>query len=176
MPKFECKANYFMRFPYSTSSFKSWPAIVFFLLISFTWNAAAQNIKLIYVKGDKVTSENGVRLTPNQVKDVLKVNPAALELYETGRNKSGFGGFFLGFGLGLGIGDLAAAMYGGKEYPSGLTYAAAGSILVSIPILIGHSKKIRQAVELYNNGTTGYQPPRLNFITDRNGAGVRLSF
>jgi hypothetical protein len=50
----------------------------------------------------------------------------------------------LGFGTGFIITDLVTAASQDKVYPSALTYIGLTSALVSIPIIIGHTKKIKQ--------------------------------
>jgi hypothetical protein len=59
----------------------------------------------------------------------------------------------LGFGTGFIITDLVTAASQDKVYPSALTYIGLTSAL-SIPIIIGHTKKIKTAIDGYNNSIT----------------------
>ncbi len=63
-----------------------------------------------------------------------------------------------------------------KTYPSTLTYIGAAAVVISIPVKIGFSKKIKNVVEEYN---TNKQPTgslhKMEFISNNNGIGLRLT-
>jgi multisubunit Na+/H+ antiporter MnhE subunit len=103
-----------------------------------------------------------------------------LASYSTGQTKASVGGFLLGFGTGFIITDLVTAASQDKVYPSALTYIGLASALVSIPIIIGHTKKIKTAINGYNTSITdkkvGFQIEKINILSNKNGIGMQLSF
>ena len=90
--------------------------------------------------------------------------------------------------MGLVAGDLVReafttkSSYGYNEertYPSVMTYLGVASFLVSIPVKIGFSKKIKNVVTDYNQqksiGSNQPNYKEIDFISNSNGIGFRLS-
>jgi hypothetical protein len=86
---------------------------------------------------------NNTKLSNQEVKELLGTSPIFC-YYMCRSNKGICWGFLLGFGTGFIITDLVTAASQDKVYPSALTYIGLTSALVSIPIIIGHTKKIKQ--------------------------------
>jgi hypothetical protein len=84
----------------------------------------------------------------------------------------------LGFGTGFIITDLVTAASQDKVYPSALTYRFNFSISIN-SIIIGHTKKIKTAIDGYNNSITdkkvGFRL-KINILSNKNGIGMQLSF
>ncbi|MBU0940599.1 MAG: hypothetical protein K2Y30_04310 [Flavobacteriaceae bacterium] len=154
---------------------KSQLITLFFLFIS----SFAFCQQLAYKKG-RVYDENNSKLTNNQVKELLSTKPELLASYSAGQTKSAVGGFLLGFGTGFIITDLVTGLSQDKVYPSALTIVGLASAVISIPVLIGHSKKTKTAIDGYNETITtrkvGFQIEKINILSSKNGIGMQLSF
>lgn len=146
-----------------------------FLLVS----SFAFSQQLTYKKG-KIYDENNTKLSSNQVKELLAVQPEFLAKYNAGRTKATVGGLLLGFGTGLIIADLASGLTQDKVYPSALTYVGLISTIISIPVTIGHSKKTKAAIDDYNQSLkskkVGFTVEKINILTNTNGIGMQISF
>ncbi|MGL2963508.1 hypothetical protein ACSVH2_06775 [Flavobacterium sp. RSB2_4_14] len=126
-----------------------------------------------YVKGEQISTRETQKLLATNVKSAT--------LFKQAKSKESLGGFLLGFGIGLTVGDLAIGLFSDKDYPSALTYVGVSSIAVSIPILSGRKKKIEEAIDIYNkenpNNTLGFHNKySVNAITNQNGLGFQINF
>lgn len=148
--------------------------VCFSLLSSFAFCQ-----QLTYKKG-RIYNENNTKLSNNEVKELLGNQTELLASYSAGQTKASVGGFLLGFGTGFIITDLVTAASQDKVYPSALTYIGLTSALVSIPIIIGHTKKIKTAINGYNNSITdkkvGFKIEKINILSNKNGIGMQVSF
>ncbi|MBP6557046.1 MAG: hypothetical protein KAX93_07695 [Flavobacterium sp.] len=124
----------------------------------------------------------GNRIETAETKKLLATNVKAITLYKQAKSKEALGGFLLGFGIGLTVGDLAIGLFSDKEYPSAMTYAGLGSIAISVPILSGRKKRYEEAVQIYNSehkelklGATNNNL-KLNAIANQNGFGFQIKF
>ncbi|MEO0046946.1 MAG: hypothetical protein RL705_2137 [Bacteroidota bacterium] len=123
----------------------------------------------------------GNRIETAETKKLLATNVKAITLYKQAKSKEALGGFLLGFGIGLSVGDLAIGLFSDKEYPTAMTYVGLGSIAVSIPILSGRKKRYEEAVSLYNSEHKELKlganiPLEFNAISNQNGLGFQLKF
>ncbi len=144
-----------------------------------------------FKKGGEIL-ENGIKISPKNVKEILVNNQTALDLYKVGRNKKTFGNILLSLGIGTLIGKLVRDSTSGDGFttlPSGKTvanvtsktlyYVGAVMIIASIPIKIGFSNKIKQALVLMNQNVKN---PKTTFIessdiiVNSNGIGVSIKF
>ncbi|HSD05783.1 hypothetical protein [Flavobacterium sp.] len=148
--------------------------ILFTLFISVT--AFSQEIT---IKKNRFYAE-GKKLSNSEVKALLASNTEALTLYKSSRTKSGVGGFLLGFGGGLILGDLVGGATADVKYPTASTYIGLACLATSIPVLSGRTKKRDQAIALYNNGlkksATNDSDFELNIVANQNGYGLQLQF
>jgi hypothetical protein len=148
--------------------------IFLILTILFTTISFAQEITKtkhkFYVDGNQIATY--------EAKNLIKNNPEAYKYFRAGKNKEAIGGLFMGFGIGFGVANALNAAASKIDYPSGGTYVALGAIAVSIPILIGHTKKIDKAVEIYNQGlkNTGQVEFEYNIVANQNGVGLQITF
>jgi hypothetical protein len=146
-------------------------------LLLFTTAIFSQQITYqkgkFFVKGEQISSR--------ETRQLLSTNVKSAALFKQAKSKEGLGGFVLGLGIGLTVGDLAIGLFSDKKYPSGLTYAGIGAIAVSIPILSGRKKRIEEAINEYNkdhqNNTLGFKSSyNLNVIGNQQGMGIQIKF
>jgi hypothetical protein len=169
---------------------------LFFLLLFFC-SLQSHSQKLVYKSNGTILNSESQKISPNQVRELLKDNQQLLEDYNDGRSKKTLGNILIISGLGFLTADLvqgvtasgiSATPIGGGQYalqdeknnyPSLMTYIGIAAVIIAIPIKIGFSNKIKNVVTEYNNqNATGYKQfkePRLNLITNSNGIGLRLT-
>jgi len=146
--------------------------LLLFSLLSFSQQITYERGKF-YLKGEQISS--------GETKKLLATNVKSITLFKQAKSKEALGGFLLGFGIGLSVGDLAIGLFSDRVYPSALTYVGVGSIAVSIPILSGRKRRMEEAVKEYNkehqNNTLGYSKTYLiNAIGNQNGVGFQIKF
>ncbi len=139
----------------------------------------AQKIEVDKVLGGYKYSQNGKRMTMNQLVKTMEYNPEALSLIKKARSNNiiatilgGVGGFLVGLPIGTAI--------SGKKANWTLAGIGAGIIVVSIPISSSANKKTKKAVELYNaslNSSSFYDlKPEFKIIGNVNGIGLSINF
>lgn len=145
------------------------------LVILFSSFAFSQEITM---QGNKYFV-NGEQISSRDVKAKIASNEEALKLFKSGKNKASLGGLFLGLGVAFCTADLVKGLVSDEDYPGAPTYIGAGLLVVSVPILIGKNKKMRQGIETYNAGLKNSGDAddlELNLITNQNGYGIQLRF
>lgn len=156
--------------------------LVFTLLMSLTafsqkpalGDTSPKPLKLekgkIYLDGEQIPSY--------QVKKILASNVRAISLYKKAKTKEGLGSTFLGLGVTLSVVDFAIGVFSDADYPTAMTYVGVGMVAVSIPILSGRAKKLKEAVESYNDGlkNTTSLDFDLNAMANQNGVGIQIKF
>lgn len=169
---------------------------LFFILLFFC-SLQSHSQKLVYKSNGTILDSESQKISPNQVRELLKDNQQLLQDYNDGRSKKTLGNILLIGGLGFLTADLvqgvtvsgiSATPIGGGQYtlqdeknnyPSLMTYIGIAAVIVAIPIKIGFSNKIKNVVTDYNNqNATGYEQfndPRLDLITNSNGIGLRVT-
>jgi hypothetical protein len=169
---------------------------LFFLLLFFC-SLQSHSQKLVYKSNGTILDFESQKISPNQVRELLKDNQQLLEDYNDGRSKKTLGNILIISGLGFLTADLvqgvtasgisATPIEGGQyalqdeknNYPSLMTYIGIAAVIIAIPIKIGFSNKIKNVVTDYNNqNATGYKQfnePRLDLITNSNGIGLRMT-
>lgn len=137
-------------------------------------NTTANELKL---ENGKIY-QNGVQVPSYQMKKVLASNLHSLHLYKQAKSKETLGATLLGLGVTLSVVDLAVGLFSDVKYPTALTYVGVGMAAVSIPVLSGKSKKIKEAVQSYNDGlkNTGSLDFDLNAVANQNGIGIQIKF
>lgn len=130
---------------------------------------------------DKKFYIEGEHIYKHDIKNILAANPEALNMYKKSKKKEAVGGFLLGAGIGLIVGDVVKGLVSDVDYPSGFTYVGAGLIAVSIPVLSGRKKMLNTSIEIYNEGVKGSTPTLgynfdMNIITNQNGIGLNITF
>lgn len=149
--------------------------LLFLIIILFTTLAFSQEIE---IKGGRYFVD-GQQISSRETREKLASNPQALSLFKKGKAKESNGTLLLGLGVAFTVGDLVKGLVSDEDYPGVGTYIGAGLIAVSIPILSGKNKKMRQGIELYNNGlkNTGFNSNiEFSAISNQNGYGFQIRF
>jgi hypothetical protein len=166
---------------------------LFFLLLFFCI-LQSYSQKLVYKSNGNIRDSENNKISPDQVRELLKNNEKLLADYNAGRSKKTVGNILLIGGFGFLTADLIQGLTTDKttvvpgnyysiqgvqsenNYPSALTYIGIAAIIIAIPVKIGFSKKIKNVVTEYNNqNATGYNKQKLDLITNSNGIGLRLT-
>jgi hypothetical protein len=122
---------------------------------------------------------NGQQISSREVKEKIASNPEALQLFKSGKSKASTGGLFVGLGVAFTVADLVKGLVSDEKYPGAATYIGLSSLVISVPILIGKNKKMRQGIERYNSGlknTGDNEDVEFNIISNQNGYGVQFRF
>jgi len=147
-------------------------------ILLFSFSSYSQ--KIIYKGNGNIYDSNEKRISPDGVRSLISYNPALLKYYNDNREKKTIGNVLLIGGASLIIADLAIGATADVTYPSALTYIGLGSLLLSIPIKSGYSKRIEKVVNDYNNELiskgSAMTIEKVNFITNQNGLGLQLTF
>lgn len=146
----------------------------FLLFTAFSYSQ-----QLVYKPGGKVFTSENSKMPSSEVKQLLATHPELLNLYQTGRTKKTMGSILMVGGVLFLAGDLLKGLTADEKYPSSLTYIGGALIVVSIPIKAGYPKKIRSAIDGYNEqlyGNNGTALKNISFLSTTNGLGVRLTF
>ena len=85
---------------------------------------------------------DGKRLETREARQLFNTNYESASLYKQAKSKEAVGGFLLGFGIGLTVGDLAVGLFSDAKYPGKMTYVGVGSLVASIPVLSGRKKNL----------------------------------
>ena len=150
--------------------------ILLTLLLLFSVTLFSQEITLergkYYVNGNQISTR--------ETKKLLESNYKALHRFKSGLSKESTGGFLIGFGGALIITDLVIGLVSDVQYPRAATFIGVSSVLISIPILIGKNKKIKEGIAIYNSdlkniGNT-YSNLEVNFIGNIRGYGIQIQF
>lgn len=154
------------------------PKFLLFLLLAVAFNSFSQELK--YKSGGRIFNSEGKKMSPNEVRELLSKEPGMLQFYNTGRSKKSIGNTLLYGGLAILATDFLIAAGAESEYPSPLTYVGATSILMSIPVKIGFSKKIKTVVKDYNTKLSekdgGNASEQIYFVSNGNSFGVKIIF
>ncbi len=159
--------------------------LILFILMSFT--GFSQQLSNT---GARVYDSTGDKLKPEVVRELMKNNQKALASYNAGRDKLTWGNVLLFGGLGLATFNLVQAVAINKTEidnqgnmstkKTGPELAIIGGVMVlaSIPIKIGHTKKIKTAVDDYNQHLAYNEKGKseISIVADNYGFGFKISF
>lgn len=147
-----------------------------FILLFFVCSLQSFSQKLVYKSNGNILNSENQKISPDQVRELLKDNEKLLADYNAGRTKKTVGNVLIIGGFALLTADLLTGLTADVKFPTALTYAGLASLIIAIPVKIGFSNKIEKVVTDYNNQlTTGYNIPKLDLITNSNGIGLRLT-
>jgi len=159
-----------------------------FFLFLFFCSLQSHSQKLIYKSNGNITDVENNKISPDQVRELLKDNEKLLADYNVGRKKKTVGNVLLIGGSALIGTTLTVALIESEEiqlknstknYVQALYIVGLASVIVALPVKIGFSKKIKNVVTQYNNQmVTGYKQfnkQKLDLITNSNGIGLRLT-
>jgi hypothetical protein len=160
----------------------------FFFLFLFFCTLQSYSQKLVYKSNGNITDTENNKISPDQVRELLKDNEKLLADYNVGRKKKTVGNVLLIGGSALIGTTLTVALIESEEiqlknstknYVQALYIVGLASVIVALPIKIGFSKKIKNVVTQYNNqkttGNNSYNAQKLDLITNSNGIGLRLT-
>lgn len=173
-----------------------------FILLLFICSLQSHSQKLVYKSNGNILNSENQKISPDQVRELLKNNQQLLADYNAGRTKKTVGNILLYGGIAIVIGKFAYNNFADssetsqnqnynnnynfqytttyKEKSSALYFVGLASIVASVPVKIGFSKKIKNVVSEYNNslklGSNDFKIQKTEFITNQNGAGIRLTF
>ncbi|MFB6318144.1 hypothetical protein [Saccharicrinis sp. FJH54] len=153
--------------------------LLFTVSISLTYaQTDRDSISAHKVTGGYEFYKSNIKLTMPQLVTALKPNDAAYKQIQSARANSaiagilgGVGGFLVGYPLGTALagGDPNWTMAG----------VGAGLVVISIPISISSNKKVKQAVDIYNEdlrtSLIRYET-ELRFSMTQNGIGLKFRF
>jgi hypothetical protein len=160
----------------------------FFYFFLFFCSVQSFSQSLSYKSNGNILNSENEKISPVKMRELLATNEKMLVDYNAGRSKKTVGNVLLIGGSALIVTDLITALtakidlQNGSEkgFPTALTYVGVAALIIAIPVKIGFSKKIKNVVSEYNNnlkvGSTEFKLQKAEFITNINGAGLRLSF
>ena len=144
---------------------------LFIAAITLCFSVSAQSE---LTRRSDVVFQDGARLRPNQVREVMATNSEALALYNSGRSWLVTGqviaypsAFLLGFDLGTRL--------GGGEGNNTLLAVGAGGTAVGLIIGFIGQNRIGQSVSLYNS-TVNNVSYQVNFGFTQSGIGFTVNF
>jgi len=157
-----------------------------FFILFFFCVLQSHSQKLVYKSNGTILNSENQKISPDQIRVLLKDNQKLLAAYNAGRSKKTVGNVLLYGGMGLFLINTydqtlnSNSNYNDNNYENGNPFALSivglVSMAIAIPVKIGFSKKIKNVVTEYNNQkATGYNNPKLDLITNANGIGLRLS-
>ena len=161
------------------------------VILAFLFTSLLSFSQTLTVNGSgNVFDANGNKWTLKEVEDILYTNPKALELYKEGREKKTWGNVLIYGGLAAVATNLIInATTEGATYEYGQfktakqTFApaiiGAAMIVVGIPVKIGHSKRVKTAINMYNtslNNTVQKTETKVTFLASTNQVGFKLEF
>ena len=155
---------------------KSKLLIITFLLVALS----SFSQQITYKSGGNILDSKNDKMSPTAVRALLSKNTDLLNLYNAGRTKKTVGNIFFYGGLGLIVTDLANGAFNDIIYPTALTYIGITCVVVSIPVKIGYSKKIKTVVNDYNKQVVfndhNLKIESINLVTNTNGLGFQITF
>ncbi|ESU26613.1 hypothetical protein FLJC2902T_25870 [Flavobacterium limnosediminis JC2902] len=149
-----------------------------FLLASLS--AYSQELK--YKSGGRIFDSNDKKMSPTEVRELLAKQPGMLQFYNKGRSKKALGNTMLYGGMALLATDFLLAASKESEYPTMMSILGAASMILSIPVKAGYTKKIKTVVKDYNaelsnkDKDSGFNFESMSVVSNKNGVGLRLTF
>ncbi len=162
---------------------------LFFLLLS----CSVFSQQLNYGTGGNILNSENKKIKSVDAREMLAVNPAALALYNTGRQKKSWGNalFYGGFGLcAINLVNGVFSDYGevtqkGNNYYYNddktspvLAIIGGAMVLASIPIKSNYTKKVKAAISEYNKDIVQQESyeTHVTLVANGQGFGFKLSF
>ena len=165
----------------------------FFFLFLFFCSFQSYSQKLVYKSNGNITDIENNKISPYQIRQLLKSNEKLLKDYNIGRTKKTIGNILLISGpvllvtgtFAYVISGFESGMHGeyvdesDRSIPKIIAFVGLAELLIAIPVKMGFSKKIKNVVTEYNNqnATTDNQfnNQKLDLITNSDGIGLRLT-
>lgn len=164
--------------------------VAFFLLLFSTLSFAQLSVK----SRGRVFDTYGKKMKPAEVRNRLAEKPEALALYNAGRNKKTIGNILLVTGAACIVGDYVnysfqeyefsgsptnISVRAKKKFPSAIGIIGAVSLIVAIPVKLGHTNKVEKAIDRYNGKKIvdkSFSPENLSICANQDGIGLRFNF
>jgi hypothetical protein len=165
---------------------------IFFLLL---FSKESHSQQLTYKGNGNVKNEQNLKLNPDQVRKIIENKKDQLDLYNIGRTKKTVGNVLLYGGITTIIAKFGIDVFSPIEYKpiNGYSvnsvqaerttitgYIIGGAfIIAAIPIKLGFSKKIKKAIDGYNESLqikTSYNFENATIIANQNGIGMKITF
>lgn len=135
----------------------------------------------------RVFNSNQQKLSSEEVKSLLVNNTKALHLYNLGKTKQTLGNILLYGGVSSVIVKHISMInkHSGTNSlnadTNNVMYFVGGAmVIIAIPIKLGFSKKIKQAISLINEDlkkpNTGLNIESTSFVSNANGFGISITF
>lgn len=150
-----------------------------FIIAIFT-SGFAQTIEFTKGFGGYTFTQNGEKISTEEVTTQLNTNEESAQLLKKAKNQGilasiigGAGGALVGYPIGTAI--------GGGEANWAMAGVGAGIIAIGIPISISANKKTKKAIEIYNAGVKPKEEnitykPQLMMVSNSVGLGLALKF
>jgi hypothetical protein len=159
-------------------------------LLTMLISLAGFSQQLKYGIGGRAFDSEGEKVKTTDVRELMKKNAAALNLYNVGRQKKTWGNalFYGGFGLAAINLITASTMdpytidssgnYSANRASPALAIVGGAMVLASIPIKLGYTKKIKTALNEYNKGLAYHEKvtPEVTLLAGTQGLGVKIRF
>ena len=150
--------------------------IIFLFIILSSVITSAQKIEVI----GKKYFINGEQVPTYEVKQKMKdTDYTAYANFKSYTNKSSWGGFLLGFGGAMLVADAVKCMVSDETYPTAFSAIGAASLIASYPVLKGRNKKLKKAVDTYNQAITEQASQsnyEIGFVANNRGMGLQINF
>ena len=163
--------------------------VTFFLLLFSTLSFAQLSVK----SRGRVFDTYGKKMKPAEVRNRLAEKPEALALYNAGRNKKTIGNILWVTGAACIVGDYVNYSFqeyefgpypnpsprAKKKFPSVIGIIGAVSLIVAIPVKLGHTYKVEKAIDRYNGKKivdSAISLENLSICANQDGVGLRLNF
>lgn len=151
-----------------------------FLLFAIFLSTSHFAQELTYKSGGRIFNSEGQKMKPSEVRELLKTQPGMLEFYNDGRSKKTLGNILFYGSFALFAADYLTISGAEDTYPKAMTYVGIGTFLLSFPIKMGYTKKIKTVVQDYNkelnSKDSGVTIESIQFVTNQNGVGFQITF
>jgi len=150
--------------------------LVLILVLLFANTVFSQQIKL--EKGKYFV--DGQQISTRETRQLLLTDYKATRLFQKAKSKEGIGGLLLGAGIAMTVTDLAIGLFSDVKYPTAITYVGVATMAISVPILSGRRKMIKEAIDSYNQTAkqlgSNADSFKYQLVANQNGIGIQLKF
>lgn len=151
-----------------------------YILLAFLLASLFSFSQSLTVNGSgNVFDADGNKWTVKEVEDILYTNPKALEIYKIGREKKTWGNVLLYGGLGVTVTSIVYSATQDVDAQIGTAVLGLAMVVVGIPVKIGHTKKVKKAIGMYNESldkSTTSTAIKVTFIASQNQIGFKYQF
>ena len=143
-----------------------------FLFVFISANAQEIN----YTKRLRFTSENGEKLSVNEVRQMLK-DEKLLEKFNSEISTRTVGNVLLISGPVLILTDMFSTLYGpGTNFPNTLSIIGIIAPIIGILSKTGYQKRIKEIIDTHNKSPKNTSSIETSLLLNGNGLGISISF